>query len=979
MIIKKRKGNAILLLALLSIILTSIFVSIIAYNQNKAVLRANFEQKIQTLDLGYSTPQQLSTILKDLSAIVRNKIRGFPGRPDLERIDIDINFSEYQKLLVDRQKAISLGGLSNPTDVSASIRHRNKNIRAKIRLKGDLIDHWLSHYRMSFRVSLKGKNSILGFRKFSLHKPESRQFPFDHIYTESMQAIGNITPAHNYIRVYVNGSSWGVMNIEEHISKELVEKQSAKESLVVRFGNEKRGMLFITSLHNNKYNMYRLSNPRLYVKLYDSNSSLEDITNRKRLTYISEERLKENHSHLYDIDMYSRTLILASIWNDGHPLFRSNSRHYFNPYTLTLQPIPSDSLGPFPIMNYGFMPRKTFDPFLNNEIYNQVISTEEYYANLDNNFRYVSSSLSSIDDSARKVLSFFPLDRNIFNSNILRSNANIIKINLKKFLAPYNPNSVNQINKGSANNHTDEQTEYIHIVHQDDGQLEFFNMAPDTVFINQIKLGSRNLLNRAIELPPYSPLYYKPLALRTPIRGKQDGKINAFVSYQGKSTIYKIGPTLGRMDYYIPPKPKSFTKIPAPTYEQAGHFTDQLHVRHYENGRIEIFNLIPDIVTLEKVLLDGKIVRSTPMTVPAYDPNDYSPITIETNLPGILDNRITAHTSYQGIRREIQVGPSLISEGIENPLLSETPGNIPFLKKKTNNDWEILSGSWSVTEPLIIQGNLKIQPGTTLNFAENSYLLVNKGSLTADGAPESPIIFGPISKEWQGIYVNRAPGKSLLKNVNINKTKELTDGLLELTGAVTFYRADVSLKNVVFNGTQAEDSLNIVKSSFELDHVKIIGTRSDGIDFDFSDGKIFDSFLENIGGDALDFSGSNVEIINTTIENTKDKAISAGEASKINITNFTTRDIGVGIASKDGSNVTGHDIHIDNFKLHAVMSYMKKDFYDFPSVAISNLTTIDSPDSFSAQDGCKMTINGKSVKQANLDVKQLYQTETMKK
>ena len=724
MIIKKRKGNTTLLFALLSILVASFTVSIIAYNQNKAVLRANFGQKVQTLDLGYSSPQKLSTILKDLPAIIWNKITGFPGRPNLERIDIDINFSEYQKILVDRKKAISIGGLSNPTDVSGRVRYRNKNIRAKIRLKGDLPDHWLSYYRMSFRVSLKGKNSILGFKKFSLHKPGSRQFPFDHIYTDSMRAIGNISPLHNYIHVYVNGTSWGVMNIEEHISKELTEKQEAKESVVVRFGNEQRGIIFDNMLRDDKYNMYRLSNPRLYVKLYDANSSLENTTNRKRLTYISKLRLKGNHSHLYESDLYSRSLILASIWNDGHPLFYINSRHYFNPYTLTLQPVPSDSLGPFPIKGYGFMPRKTFDPFLNNEVYGQVISTREYNTNLEKNFRIVASSLGKSDASARKAQSFFPLDRKAFDPGIIRNNSNIIRAYLEKFLLPPNPNSLNRTNKNLARNHSDGQTEYVHVVHREDGKLEIYNMVPDTVLVNEIKFGSRNLLTKALELPPYSPLYYRPFTVRTPLRGKQNGKISITVSYKGELIIYNVGPTIGNLEYYIPPKPRSL-KIPAPTYEQAIHFTDQLHVRHYDNGKMDIFNLIPDTVNFEKILLDGNTVYSTPMTIPAYDPDSYSPTTITTDLQGFLDGRITVQTSYKGISRETEVGSTLVSEGIENPLLTETPENLPFLKKINNANWEITSGSWHVTEPLIIQGDLKIQPGTTLNFSENSSINLN--------------------------------------------------------------------------------------------------------------------------------------------------------------------------------------------------------------------------------------------------------------
>ena len=94
---------------------------------------------------------------------------------------------------------------------------------------------------------------------------------------------------------------------------------------------------------------------------------------------------------------------------------------------------------------------------------------------------------------------------------------------------------------------------------------------------------------------------------------------------------------------------------------------------------------------------------------------------------------------------------------------------------------------------------------------------------------------------------------------------------------------------------------------------------------------------------------------------------------------MTARDVGVGIASKDGSNVNGNNIAIKRYKLHAVMSYMKKDFYQLPAIDISNVSTTGQADAFFAQDGCRMIINGNPIKQEKIDVKELYQTETMGK
>ena len=72
---------------------------------------------------------------------------------------------------------------------------------------------------------------------------------------------------------------------------------------------------------------------------------------------------------------------------------------------------------------------------------------------------------------------------------------------------------------------------------------------------------------------------------------------------------------------------------------------------------------------------------------------------------------------------------------------------------------------------------------------------------------------------------------------------------------------------------------------FLLNSVFIDNTLSDGLDLDFSKGSILHSERSNIGGDALDFSGSKVILRNTKANNVKDKAVSAGERSDVDINN----------------------------------------------------------------------------------------------
>ena len=151
-------------------------------------------------------------------------------------------------------------------------------------------------------------------------------------------------------------------------------------------------------------------------------------------------------------------------------------------------------------------------------------------------------------------------------------------------------------------------------------------------------------------------------------------------------------------------------------------------------------------------------------------------------------------------------------------------------------------------------------------------------------------------------------------------------GVLNLTGGFTIYNSDILLKNIHFLDSTAEDSINIVNSEIEIDNLNIERSISDGLDCDFCEGVIKNTFVKKIGGDAIDFSGSKVDIENIRIRDVKDKAISAGEQSFIRISEGVFFNIGVGVASQDSSETYIKNSTIRDFELFAAMTYQENDF-----------------------------------------------------
>ena len=156
-------------------------------------------------------------------------------------------------------------------------------------------------------------------------------------------------------------------------------------------------------------------------------------------------------------------------------------------------------------------------------------------------------------------------------------------------------------------------------------------------------------------------------------------------------------------------------------------------------------------------------------------------------------------------------------------------------------EWTIKAGKWFVNELIVLHGKLTIEPGADLIFGEQGRILIN-GSFHCVGDKKQSIKFSPNGKTWGGLYVfgDKESAYVTIKNTIFKDTDFFKHGVLYLTGGVNIYRATTSISDTFFNGTIAEDALNIIESDYELKNVTLSNTRSDAFDSDYSNGKIID-------------------------------------------------------------------------------------------------------------------------------------------
>src|SRR5262245_54949880 len=157
--------------------------------------------------------------VRSLWRVPYDLVDAFTG-PPVERIYVDIAFKRMQKLREKRDEAFRIGVLMNSDDdfVPASIRHGDRSIPVKLRLKGDWTDH-LEGDKWSLRIHTRKDDQLFGMRRFSIQNPATRGFQGEPILLAHLRREGVVVPRYLFVDVTVNGSDIGLMALEEHFSK----------------------------------------------------------------------------------------------------------------------------------------------------------------------------------------------------------------------------------------------------------------------------------------------------------------------------------------------------------------------------------------------------------------------------------------------------------------------------------------------------------------------------------------------------------------------------------------------------------------------------------------------------------------------------------------------------------------------------------------------------------------------------------------
>jgi hypothetical protein len=262
-------------------------------------------------------------------------------------LNLEIGFAHVQTLRVARDAALRQGHLAatSKQDVPARVVHGARRSKVQVRLKGDQLDH-VNTDKLSLRIEVDGDLPVLGLRAFSLQAPPTKGFQQEALFHASVRHFGVLSPRYEFVRASYNGDDVGVMALEEHCAKELLERQGRRDSVVVRLAEDQmfaaQARVRSTDPHVIALDDYRTAP----VDAFASKTAHSPQARAHQATALALLRAfvagTLTPAQVFDVHELATYLAVCELWGTWHPLRWHNLRFYFDPMTGRLAPIGFD-------------------------------------------------------------------------------------------------------------------------------------------------------------------------------------------------------------------------------------------------------------------------------------------------------------------------------------------------------------------------------------------------------------------------------------------------------------------------------------------------------------------------------------------------------------------------------------------------------------------------------------------------------------
>ena len=261
-----------------------------------------------------------------------------------EKIIIDINYKNYQKILSTREKSIKALRATEDIHewVSAKMNMQDKDYKIKIKLKGVHSEHWEHSKKWSFKIKLLDDKSIDGVKRFSIQRPRTRDYLYEWLFMEVLKKEKLIYHRTKYPEIIVNGENLGVYFFEEQHSKQLIENNKRREGPIIGL-DKNLWIKEINNLNDLTVNVLEDSFLRAAIKPVqfdnDKTGTEQEIYLKNAINLFEDFRKnKIEINQAFDLKQLATLMAIKVIFGSQEFDWR-DIKFYYNPITSLLEPI----------------------------------------------------------------------------------------------------------------------------------------------------------------------------------------------------------------------------------------------------------------------------------------------------------------------------------------------------------------------------------------------------------------------------------------------------------------------------------------------------------------------------------------------------------------------------------------------------------------------------------------------------------------
>lgn len=264
-----------------------------------------------------------------------------------EPLIIVLDTSGYKKFLRKRIKAFNAGVLQTERNdwVKGILFGDNKMMKAKLRLKGDWLDHLIGD-KWSFRIKMRKNYAWKRLRVFSIQTPFARGYLYEWYAHQLYTNRDILTTRYGFIPVLMGEESKGLYAWEEHFTKQLVEFRQRREGPILKFSEEAFWQVQRVAKNTGRWPDLPFYNCSVIEPFSEGKTLKSPVLYREFLIaarLLNQYKYKKGKpADVFDLPRLAKYFAMLDITHARHGMAWHNQRFYYNPVICKLEPIAYD-------------------------------------------------------------------------------------------------------------------------------------------------------------------------------------------------------------------------------------------------------------------------------------------------------------------------------------------------------------------------------------------------------------------------------------------------------------------------------------------------------------------------------------------------------------------------------------------------------------------------------------------------------------